>query len=178
MDYPVYCGQERAGTVRLTEEPGRVRAELRCRRDLSGLFRSFLLGAAGELPLGVLAPEGESLTLRRVLSAREVAALGPIRRGEMRLSFSFRREAEWRRLEEGERPLPRESPAAALEGTRGALWRERRGHGQLAVPFDSRRPFPLPALFCFARVDRIGGELYAVFTFDAGGSPVMETDPL
>ena len=29
MDYPVYCGQERAGTVRLTEEPGRVRAELR-----------------------------------------------------------------------------------------------------------------------------------------------------
>ena len=33
--------------------------------------------------------------------------------------------------------------------------------------------FPLAALFCFARVVRIGGRMYAVFAFDKGEQPVF-----
>ena len=44
---------------------------------------------------------------------------------------------------------------------------------QLAVPFDSNRPFPMPSLFCFARIRQIRGREYAIFAFDRENWPVF-----
>ena len=60
-----------------------------------------------------------------------------------------------------------------LWGLSGLLTRSGDGRRYVAAPYDAGRPFPLPALFCFARVVRIGGRMYAVFAFDKGEQPVF-----
>ena len=174
MEYPVYCGQALAGRVYLREDSGKLRADMVCRRDESGLFRGYLVGAGGEVALGVLAPEAEGLCVGRILSEGQRAALGEPLRGEMRLSFPFRAEEGWQRVEEPRRFFRRSDFGLGLEAAEGALWRESRGLRLLALPFDNRRPFLLSALFCFARIREIGGKSYAVFAFDREENPVME----
>ena len=41
----------------------------------------------------------------------------------------------------------------------------------LAWPFSCARPFPLPALFCLARVAELEGERYVLFRFGRDGWP-------
>ena len=62
--------------------------------------------------------------------------------------------------------------AQAYRRSRGAFCR-RGGDGSfsLAYPLDCRCPFPLPALFCFARASLLGGRGWWVFAFDPNGSP-------
>ena len=43
----------------------------------------------------------------------------------------------------------------------------------IAAPYDPAEPFPLPPLFCFARIWDAGSGRYAVFAFDERGAPVM-----
>ena len=53
----------------------------------------------------------------------------------------------------------------------------RHGKGrELALPFDEDGPFPLPALFCFARVIYLAGRRYAVLSVDERGFPFFSTD--
>ena len=174
MEYPVYCGQTLAGRVYLRENSGRLQAEMVCRRDDSGLFRGWLVGERGELALGVLAPEAEGLCARRLLPEDWRAVLGEVLRGEMRLSFPFRAEEGWRKVEEPRRFFRCSAFGLGLGEIEGALWRESRGLRLLALPFDNRRPFLLSALFCFARIREIDGKAYAVFAFDQEENPVME----
>ena len=60
-----------------------------------------------------------------------------------------------------------------VENKPGVLTRVEGGRRYAAAPYDPARPFPLPSLFCFARIRRIGGQDYAVFAFDAQGRPVF-----
>ncbi len=173
MEYPVVYAGASAGKVRLTEEGSRVCLEMDCPGNDSGLFRGFLICRGGELPLGVLEPKGQRLYLRRLLYRAELERLGAPVRGELRLSFPFRRQEGWQRVEDPRRFFRRTAFGQGLEAVEDALWCEARGLRYLALPFDCRRPFLLSCLFCFARIHEIGGRSYAVFAFDQEENPVM-----
>ena len=173
MELPVFCQGAPTGKLMLEETGGRIRAEMDCPIDRTGLFRGYLICRNGEKSLGVLEPRGERLRLCRMLLGEEIRALGAAGRGELRLSFAFRREEGWQSLPHPEQFFHRAPFGPALRDLKGALWRESRGLRLLALPFDSTRPFPLVTLFCFARVEDIQGRPFAVFTFDAKECPVM-----
>ena len=60
-----------------------------------------------------------------------------------------------------------------LRNMQGAQVRQSGGVCCLALPWDPKKPFPLPALFCFAHVRPIGEGMYAVFHFDGDERPVF-----
>ena len=55
------------------------------------------------------------------------------------------------------------SPDSQLEEIR--KYAQREGLLLLAIPLEEGGPFPLEALFCLARVERVAGQLCAVFAF-------------
>lgn len=173
MELPVFCQGTPAGRLTLTETGGRVRAEMDCPLDSTGLFRGFLVCRNGEKTLGVLEPRGERMCLCRMLLPEELRALGPAERGELRLSFAFRQAQGWQALPCPEQFFRKAPFGPTLRGLEGALWRESRDLRFLALPFHSARPFPLVTLFCFAQIEIIQGRPFAVFAFDAGENPVM-----
>ena len=70
-------------------------------------------------------------------------------------------QAVWRR------GAPVRCPSARWERTLSrALRRENGGRLELALPYSPARPWPLPELFCFARVEEIGGELHMLYACD------------
>ena len=89
---PLYCQGERRGEVTLSLwGPNGARTEITASMadPGDGLYRAFLTGEQGELPLGVLAPEEGRLSVRRRLYNRDVEQLGRLHRGEARRSFRF-----------------------------------------------------------------------------------------
>ena len=48
-----------------------------------------------------------------------------------------------------------------------------RGRLELALPYSPVKPWPLPELFCFARVEEIGGELHIIYAFDRRKAPIF-----
>ena len=56
---------------------------------------------------------------------------------------------------------------------KGVLTRKEAGIRYLAVPYDPKRPFLLTRIFCFARIRRVKGQAYAIFTFDGEELPVF-----
>ena len=79
----LFCGVQPRGTVTLEQGDSRreVRAAMADPRD--GLYRAFLVGERWELPLGVMEPDHGTLTVCRRIYARDIAALGTLRRGEI-----------------------------------------------------------------------------------------------
>ena len=159
----------RVGAAALTEEGLYLRFTVDCEDVTSGPCRLVGVGDRGELRLGVPEPEGGRLRLSRALSRRDCAAVGNLSRLELRLP-------------EGQTPVWEPLPANAfrLPWLRARLGREkevlfsRQGEIRLvALPFDLRRPFPWPELFCLARILSWQGRDWAVFAFDAGEMPVL-----
>jgi len=146
---PLYCQGERRGEVALALwGPNGARTEIRASMDDpgDGLYRAFLLGEEGELALGVLAPEDGRLAVCRRVYNRDTAALGRLLRGEARRSFRFEETGLcWR-----ETGCP-----AQLEGSVLLL----------ALPLEEGRPFPLEALFCLGRIQRVEGTRCVVYAF-------------
>ena len=60
-----------------------------------------------------------------------------------------------------------------LAGTGEGLWRQERNGRQLALPYQADRPFPMVPLFCFAQIQTIGGQSYAVYRFDKEEHPIF-----
>ena len=95
------------------------------------------------------------------------------------MTFRFRQEtpsAQWRPAEElsgfiQERELVQTIQKAAL------LYKRWNDGICLAGWFDSSAPFPIPALFCLARVGELYGKPYVFFAFDSGGMPVFPHKP-
>ena len=171
MEVAVYREERPVGTVTLSEGGGWAELRMSCLLDRTGLFRGFLACDGGELPLGVMEPQQGALAVCRRLYARDVAALGALRRGEARLSFRFG-EGDWQAVREPGRLLVDPALRRCLEGTPRAL-RRREGERQLlAFPVEEGRPFPLEPLFCLARIRRVEGQLCAVYAFDREGRPL------
>lgn len=78
----------------------------------------------------------------------------------------------WRALPEG--PLFRSARLdCALTRLSGALVCERERETLLALPYDEGAPFPLPELFCLARVDTVRGQRCVLYRLDEKKCPVM-----
>lgn len=166
---PLYCQGERRGEVTLSLwGPNGARTEVTAAMDDpgDGLYRAFLLGERGAMPLGVLAPEGGRLAVCRRLYNRDMAALGQIQRGEARRSFRF----------EEARPCWRETccPAQLFQSRffrerlrpYGRAWWRREGNLLLlALPLEAEKPFPLEILFCLGRVECVEGRRCVVYAF-------------
>ena len=91
----LYCQDVCRGEITLRSEGGRTEIRASMEDPGDGLYRAVLRGESGELMLGVLAPEGAGLGLCRKLYSRDLAGIGPLRRGEARCSFHFQ-QAAWR----------------------------------------------------------------------------------
>ena len=166
---PLYCQDQRRGEVTLSLwGPNGARTEIRTSMDDpgDGLYRAFLLGERGELALGVLAPEDGRLTVCRRLYNRDVAALGKLLRGEARRSFRFEETGLcWRetccpaQLFHSRFLIDRLRPAG-----RG-WWRREGSILLLTLPLEEGKPFPLEALFCLGRIQRVEGSRCVVYAF-------------
>ena len=174
MTYPVLYQGEQVGEVTLTAQGGRTQAAMSCRRDNTGLFRGYLLCEKGEYPLGVLEPQGASMSLRRTVRTGELHALGAVWRGELRLSYAFPRKGGWEALEDAGAFFQRDGLLARqAAGLQGGLWRREGEARLLALPYDPEQPFPLPSLFCFARIQEIQGRPYVLYRFDGEERPAF-----
>lgn len=160
----LYCRGACRGEIVLDPEGPRRSVHVFMPDPGDGLYRAVLRGERGELMLGVLAPEGDRLELRRTFYGRDIEKLGPLLEGEARCSFQFR-ETGWRetccpaQLFQGGffrsrlRPLGR------------AWWRRDGAVLLLALPLEESRPFPLESLFCLARVEHVAGVRCVVYAF-------------
>ena len=137
-----------------------------------GLWCAWAVGDQGELRLGVLEPEGRQGSIRRRFSLQLTAPLGRILRGELRPAGV--REAEtWEDAPEPERLFRGQWLRQRLRGARGTLTRQAGETRYLALPYDPGKPFPLTALFCFARLRSIGEKRFVVYGFDRQERPVF-----
>lgn len=162
---------------------GGVEVILELRPRERGLYRGYLAGPGGRMDLGALLPERDSLRLRRTLSQRRLREQGcwPILGGGASLVHSFQTGRPggapqgWTPLTGEENLFPRDPLLAreVKESHRGLLRRQPEGDFRLAFPWDPASPFPLVPLFCFARVETLGGRPHLVFRFRSGGTPTM-----
>lgn len=175
------------GTLLVRASDGRAVFEADRPDDRKGLYKAYLTGKNGHLLLGTLMPEGGRLRLRRTLTVTELERKGvwPVTGGSVELAYSFGQGGEQpdaARLSGG---WSRERQPARLMGDRllrqaaseigGALTRHEEDGFALAVPYTPRSAFPMTGLFCFARIERLGGRDYAVFHFNRCGCPVFKT---
>ena len=147
-----------------------------------GRWRGFVLGRSGGMELGPLGPEDGCLRLRRSVPLAKLRAHGcwpitggriePVREAAPARETAPNREAGPARESA---PPPRDRPRAAHGGRPAADGTVILGADgwRLSFPFDPRRPFPLPALFCCAAV----AEGRVVFRFAADGTPLIARPP-
>jgi len=154
MEVPVYEQGAQKGT--LQAEGGRQTVLFTAHLQAEpGLYRLTARGREGTLHLAVL--EGPDLHLCRRLSRTLAAPVLPLTCALLERCAPRR---DWQCLrEEGLPP--------------GGLWRPWGEGREVALPLTAEGPFPLTELFCFARVQRMGERLWAVYRFDGRGWPVM-----
>ena len=129
-------------------------------------------------------PEDGRLKLRRTLSLDELRRQGawPPTGARAELAFSAGSPGGphppegWHWEEAPARRMGEPLLARAAGGGR-ALYRPEPEGFSLAFPYAETRAFPLTPLFCFARVERMNGEFYAVFPFWSGGCPRLPHKP-
>ena len=170
---------EGGGTLSLREEGPRVHLEAARPDDGRGLYKAWVRGRQGSRLLGTLVPEAGGLRLRRTVSrsSLEQAGCWPVTGGNCVLTYPFPGAegagSAWTPEPRPERlcrdPLVKES----LRGRSGFCGRRDGALCLLSAPFRPDRPFPIPVLFCQARVERRGGRLWLVWAFDLGGTPVL-----
>mgnify|MGYP007027390177 FL=1 len=168
--FPLMQGGVSVGELITEQEALYTWFEARCRLPGEGLWCAWAVGDRGELRLGVLEPCGDRATIRRRFSARLTGPVGRIQWGELRPAHPAE-PGDWLPAagELFRSPWLREQ----LQNASGVLTRQAAGRRYVALPYDAGRPFPLPALFCLARVCRIGGRDYVVYAFDSGERPVL-----
>lgn len=168
--FPLCWNGKALGEMMVEAEPLYSCFSARCRLPWQGLWCVWLVGEKGELRLGVPEPQEDGAAIRRRFSNRMTAPLGRLLRGELRPAASAET-APWEAVacDSFQTPWLRRQ----LQEMNGALMRQTGRCRFLAVPYDERYPFPLPPLFCFARIRQIAGEAYAVFAFNQEEWPVF-----
>ena len=61
----------------------------------------------------------------------------------------------------------------ALSLLHGAMVCEAKSGKLLALPYREDAPFPLPELFCLARIETVGGRRCVVYRVDEKNSPIL-----
>lgn len=163
------------GQLYIQDEGGLVCFEATRPDDRRGLYKVWLSGEGGRLLLGTLVPEGGRLYLcrRMTKAALERGGCWPVTAGECLLAFSFEKKSgDWTQENHPERLFRDESLRRMVVGRSMLLRREKEGF-TLGARFDPQRSFPIPALFCLARVERVQGQVCALFSFDREGNPLV-----
>lgn len=169
---------EGRGWLNLREEGGRMFCQAQMPDDKTGLYKCWLQGPRGEALLGTFIPEEGGLALTRTLPVGELERQGawPPCGARAAMVFPFsggdRLPTGWSMEQEPGRLLGEPLLAAAAPGP--ALVRREAYGFMLAYPYKADRPFPLTPLFCFARLERLGGRDYLCFPFRPGGCPRLE----
>lgn len=144
-----------------------------------GLYKAWLVGKEGRALLGTLIPEGGALRLRRnvPISVLKEKGAWPPAGAEIVMAYPFAPEAppsaQWRWQDCPCRLFADPFLSHALREINRALIKRDMDGFFLAVPYASNCPFPIPALFCLGRLERMGGRWYAVFRFSRQGVPEL-----
>ena len=136
----------------------------RCKRPREGIWCAWVIGNRGELRIGVLEPMGNQAVIRRRFSDRMTQPLGKIVRGEIRSASA--ETVDWEAITEPGQLFRTPWLRRQLRGMGGTLTRKEGGKRFLALPYDQKSHFPLPALFCFAHIKYIREQSYVVYVFD------------
>ena len=155
----------------------RVRLYMEVRTTATGLCRGLQLGENGDLDLGRMLPEGGCLRLERSFLVETLKKKGCWPITGARLVRPVKPAAGtppkgWSR-DLGLGALFPHDPALAQAAEQAArpLYRPRPQGFQLPWPWDPEAPFPLPPVFCFARVQALGDRPSLLFQFQTGGIP-------
>ena len=142
-----------------------------------GLYRGWLRGKGGRMDLGTLLPDGDLLWLDKKVSVESLRRRGcwPVTGAGTTLSYDFSRippkpPAGWRWEDRPGRLFPADALLRRAAEEAGRCLLRQNGDGFcLSYPWEVKRAFPLPPVFCFGRVedDRL------VFAFDGKGRPEM-----
>lgn len=164
-------------TVR--EEGPRAVLTAECHDDGRGLYKAYLRSPRGRYLLGTLMPEGGKLRVRRIVSVDELRRQGvwPATKAEAELAFPFRQEgppAGWTWAEGPGELFQDPSLSEAAGGLGRVLMRKEGPSFTLACPYESDKEYPFTQLFCVSRLKRLDGRLYALFSFDERGWPVVQ----
>lgn len=167
--YPVLAETGTVGELTVFQEGQDTIFRLSCPHQ-EGLWSAWAVGAQGELRIGVPLREQDGLCISRRFSQRMTVQLGPLLRGELR-QLSAKQDV-WKTsqspAEVFHTPYLRRNLADRRLLLRG--WERRR---EAAVPYEADRPFPLEAMFCFARLEWVEGQLCWVFAFDPEERPIF-----
>ena len=157
MNYPIYHDGKQCGILDVSNIDEDTCFDLS--GDADGLYRVWVEGEQGELPLGIM----ENGRLHRRFSLQMTRPIGrPIC---ARIESLACVNTQWRAVTVGEFtgwPLPDD-----------ACCRQTGRQYELALPYDDKDNFPLLSLFCFAKICTMAGRDYAVFCFDDKWNPVM-----
>lgn len=167
------------GAVTVRQEGDRVVCQAIRAADSAGLYKAWLWGTGEKLLLGTLIPEGGALRLRRVMDVSALARAGvwPPAGAEIAMAYAFTPEAppppNWCWVDCPGRLLEDPMLSCCIRGIkRGLLKRDVEGF-VLALPWSSRESFPIPPLFCLARLEILSGRRYALFRFSRQGRPEL-----
>lgn len=148
--------------------------------DGLGLYRAYAVGPGGQrCLLGALTPAAGRLTLRRTLNGEILKSRGcyPITSVVAELAHSFSPPPPplpgWREPPAG-LSFPDEVLRAAYAAAPRPYYQDVSGGFALAYLQRERAPFPLPALFCFARSVCLCGQPLWRFAFQGDGHPVLD----
>ena len=171
--FPLYCGGRKTGELTLERMGNRVEIRAAMSTPGDGLYRAALVGERGEFPLGVMEPDGGCLRLCRRPYQRDISCLGMVLRGEARRSFAFKGANIWRRTDRPAELFKSAWPGENADNHGPMLWRREGECLSLALPYDRAQPFPLEKLFCLARLERMEGKCWVIYTFDREEQPVL-----
>ena len=169
---PLLYGGKPIGELLARSEGTDTCFEAHCRLPGKGLWCLWAVGSGGELRLGVPESGGPDAAFGRRFSQRMTAPLGRLVRGELRSAAA--EGACWDTVERPETLFRTAWLCRALAGRKDVLTRTALKRRYIALPFSVEKPFPLPPLFCFARIQTIRGQSCAVFAFDEAEWPQMK----
>ena len=135
------------------------------------LWCAWVVGERGELRLGVLEPKDGHGFITRRFSGGETAGLGRCLRCELHRAGEMPR--VWTAAGNPAELFSAPELRRWLTGVRNVLTCREGERLLLAFPWEKRQPFPLVPLFCFARLECVGGRYCVVFTFDEKCRPVF-----
>ena len=170
---------EGGGTLSLREDGPRVRLEAVRPDDGRGLYKAWVRGPGGSFLLGTLLPEKGSLRLVRTVSrsSLEQAGCWPVTGGSGVLTYAFSsqpgEENAWRPERHPEQLCRDALVRESLYGRKGFCSKRKGEVLLLSAPFRPQEPFPLPLLFCLARVEVRGGRPWLVWELNRDGLPQL-----
>ena len=166
--YPVWKDGKTVGEMTVSPEALYTVFDIFC-QEREGLWCVWAVGKTGTLRIGVPEPEGGRLHIRRRFSRQLTEPAGSLLRGELRPLGEEREHWVPLRADTLQSPYLRRQ----LGPIPGVLTCRREDGCLIAVPRDDTRPFPLEAMFCFARPRQLKNGSFWVFRFNGREWPVF-----